>query len=87
MLMQSVLKTSDIYEKESTGGKSTSPKGRMINYITSFNFIFDFASKLASTNPYNLTTLYLHKFNYSELTAIKRNLERQENFLGLDGWK
>ncbi len=62
MLMQSVLKTSDIYEST---GKNTGPKGRMINYITSFNFIFDFASKLASVNPYNLSTLYLHKFNYS----------------------
>lgn len=71
MLMQSVLKTSDIME---SSGKNNGPKGRMINYITSYNFIFDYASKLAATNPYNLATLYLHKFNYSELTAVKRNL-------------
>lgn len=58
----------------------------MINFITSFNFIFDVASKLAASNPFNLATLYLHKFNYAELTSIKRHLEKQENFLGLDGW-
>lgn len=74
MLMQSVLKTSDISE---SSAKTNTPKGRMINYITSFNFIFDVASKLASSSPYNLTTLYLHKFNYSELTSIKRHLEKQ----------
>ena len=34
-----------------------------------------------------LATLYLHKFNYAELTSIKKYLERQENFLNLDGWK
>jgi hypothetical protein len=81
--MQSVLKTSDICE---SSGKSSSPKNRMINFITSFNFIFDFASKLAFSNPFNLATLYLHKFNYSELTSIKKRLDKQDNFLGLDGW-
>lgn len=45
MLMQSVLKTSEI-EESKLGSKS--PKSRLINYITSFNFIFDFASKLAA---------------------------------------
>lgn len=81
--MQSILKTSDISE---SSAKSTTPKGRMINFITSFNFIFDVASKLATLNPFNLAILYLHKFNYSELSSIKKYLEKQENFLGLDGW-
>lgn len=73
MLMQSVLKSSEISE---SSGKTT-PKGRMINFITSFNFIFDVASKLATLNPYNLSTLYLHKFSYAELTSIKRHLDKQ----------
>ncbi len=84
MIMQSALKTSDIDE---SGVKKTGPKGRLINFITSFNFIFDFAGKLSSQNPYLIAILYLHKFSYSELTSIKRNLEKGDNFLGLDGWK
>lgn len=82
--MQSALKTSDIDE---SGVKKTGPKGRLINFITSFNFIFDFAGKLLSQNPYLIAILYLHKFSYSELTSIKRYLEKGENFLGLDSWK
>lgn len=74
MMMQSILKTSDISE---SSGKDSSPKGRMINFITSFNFIFDVASKLATWNPFNLATLYLHKFNYAELTSIKKYLDKK----------
>jgi serine/threonine protein kinase len=73
MIMQSVIKTSDI---EESGLKKAGPKGRLINFITSFNFIFDFAGKLSSQNPYLIAILYLHKFNYSELTSIKRFLEK-----------
>ena len=72
MIMQSVMKIPDLTQK--SGNSKESPKSRMINFITSFNFIFDFASKISVTHPFNLATLYLFKFNYSELSAIKRHL-------------
>ena len=58
----------------------------MLNFITSFNFIFDLSAKLSASNPYNLATLYLHKFNYAELTSIKYKIDGKQNFLGLDDW-
>jgi hypothetical protein len=67
--------------------KINGPKGRMMNFLTSFNFIFYVSKKLMQLNPYNLASLYLFKFNYAELAAIKTYLEKKENFLGLDNWK
>ena len=48
-----------------------------MNFLTSFNFIFDLSAKLTSINQYNLASLYLHKFNYAELTSIKAYLDKK----------
>lgn len=83
MLMESVLKSSGL---DNSKIKSQGSKGRMLNFITSFNFIFDLAAKLSAVNPYNLATLYLHKFNYAELTSLKYQIDGKQNFLGLNDW-
>jgi hypothetical protein len=56
-------------------------KGRYMSFIMSYNFIKDIALSLARIQSNNLATLYLLKYCYSEMSALKKLVMNKVNVI------
>lgn len=62
-------------------------KGQLINRIMLFNFLFDLAGYLTSRDRYNVTSLYMIKYNLGCLYYIRSQLQQKNNFINHPKWK
>jgi len=61
-------------------------KGRYISFIMSHNFIKDIAISLARIQNNNLATLYLLKYCFAEISALKNLLINRVNVINHGEW-
>ena len=61
-------------------------KGRFMNKVMSYNFINEVGLYLAKKSNFNLASLYLFKYAYSELSAFKARAKAQENVINHPDW-
>jgi hypothetical protein len=61
-------------------------KGRYVSFLMSHNFIKDIALALARIQNNNLATLYLLKYCFAEINALKTLLSNRVNVINHGEW-
>lgn len=61
-------------------------KGKYMSKIMSYNFINEVGLYLAKKSNFNLASLYLFKYAFSELSAFKARVKASENVINHPDW-
>lgn len=61
-------------------------KGKYVSKIMSYNFIYELGMYLAKKQNFNLSSLYLFKYAFSELSALKNKATNRQNMIDHPDW-
>lgn len=61
-------------------------KGKFMSRVMSFNFVNEVGLYLAKKSNFNLASLYLFKFAYSELALFRERAKKGENVINHPDW-
>jgi hypothetical protein len=61
-------------------------KGKYLSYIMSYSFLYDIGIYLAKKKNTNLASLYLFKYCFSEISALKTLLANRVNVINHEDW-
>lgn len=84
LMIAEVRMNSSLMESELS--KKTA-KGQMTGEILKFNFLLEFAGRLAKLDFYNLTSLYIYKHALGELDEMRNNISNGVNVIGHPDWR
>lgn len=81
-----MIQVGKINEMTESGLRKETVKGQYISYIMSYHFLQELGMFLARKQNNNLATLYLFKYCYSELAALKNLVVNRVNVINHGDW-
>lgn len=82
-MKKSMLKVNEMTESKL---RKDTVKGTYFSYVMSYSFLFDLGLYLAKKKNTNLASLYLFKYCFSEISALKNLLNNRVNVINHGDW-